>query len=380
MPTKSVWPGRAGAHRAPVHDMHAHRLAAAAAATAHRLLLLPRGDWNVGIHPLRAAQDDARATRQNNNGNRRGLECPEERDYYPYWTPTPWKDIAVLVDDERRCEYYQTNSNNVKAYGECTPKAGAAPQGLLPLAKDACEKAGHVWAEKSWSLPPPECKKTEWSRDNHLGTLWSATKSDFGDHTSPWPVAGNGIGGWDTSYNWTVPDVEFKKCVIRLRYNISTGDYPGQVADEAVTPFFFSAMQNARKKQNDQFPSPIVNESAPLGDSVRQDVIYSFNSGKGLLQMAANTNQFGRTFQDRSYVFHIKKRPAAIPTTAKIYNLGVTGKRGNIVQTFPAHEYDFAPSKLSTAVGDYVHFQWEVRAFNLTLTNVFLQSAFKLTL
>ena len=362
MPTKSVWPGRAGAHRAPFHDMHAHRLAAAAAATAHRLLLLPRGDWNVGIHPLRAAQDDARATRQNNNGNRRGLECPEERDYYPYWTPTPWKDIAVLVDDERRCEYYQTNSNNVKAYGECTPKAGAAPQGLLPLAKEACEKAGHVWAEKSWSLPPPECKKTEWSRDNHLGTLWSATKSDFGDHTSPWPVAGNGIGGWDTSYNWTVPDVEFKKCVIRLRYNISTGDYPGQVADEAVTPFFFSAMQNARKKQNDQFPFPIVNESAPLGDSVRQDVIYSFNSGKGLLQMAANTNQFGRTFQDRSYVFHIKKRPAAIPTTAKIYNLGVTGKRGNIVQTFPAHEYDFAPSKLSTAVGDYVHFQWEVRA------------------
>ena len=97
------------------------------------------------------------------------------------------------------------------------------------------------------------------------------------------------------------------------------------------------------------------------------------------MSLAVNTNQYARTFQDRSYKFAIKKRPTepvvaddgldtpyipAIPEDTKIFNVNVRGKRGNIVQTYPAVEYDFVPNSLALDAGDMVHWQWTGSDYN----------------
>ena len=38
--------------------------------------------------------------------NRHGLECPEERDYYPYWHPTPWHLDSDLTRDAPMVDTY----------------------------------------------------------------------------------------------------------------------------------------------------------------------------------------------------------------------------------------------------------------------------------
>lgn len=318
----------------------------------------------------------ALATRQNPNGNRRGLEVPEERDYYPYWDVSPWRDIAVITNNPERCEYYKRESANVKPRSVCVPGAGGTdkdgcPNGKVrklvwwdpshPKTRQANRqllaesgKSGDQWTEvtdlkdQDWleANEPKDAKtvdcvngKSSSSRENHLGNARETSNPD--------PAIPHGVN--PSRYIWTIPDHAQKDCVLRLRYNISTSDY--WAWDNEGTPKATSADNERRRRPGS---SPVVQDPyLGLGDDGQST----------FLSLAVNTNQYGRTFQDRSYVFEIRQRPAAM-ANAEVYNLGVRGKRGNIVQVYPAVEYDFVPNDLCINQGDYVHFQWTGSDYN----------------
>ena len=78
------------------------------------------------------------------------------------------------------------------------------------------------------------------------------------------------------------------------------------------------------------------------------------------LQLALNTAQVGRTFQDRTHVFLLKPRsvlPEKYQKTTIKYVHGM-GKRGNIVQVYPSMEYRFFPELLRVTTDDVVCFVW----------------------
>jgi len=265
--------------------------------------------------------DQAVNTRQNNGGDRHGYECPEERDYYPYWHPSPWKDVAILTHDMSWCSFYQRESQNVRSKNDCRDKDGK------PVAQNNevdCKANGNVWQEiPAFGIPAPVCVQSAWSRDNHLG---------------------NSIDGFAASFNWTLPMRTQESCIIndncncvlRLRYNISTNDLgpDGNRPDSS----FIDWTANAAN-------SPVTQDPTLAQDDLN-------------MTMALDTTQFGRTFQDRSHVFHIRPRPAGISLLQRIFNVNVRGKRGNIVQAYPATEYDFVPTFFVGRQGDYIHFQW----------------------
>ena len=103
--------------------------------------------------------------------------------------------------------------------------------------------------------------------------------------------------------------------------------------------------------------------------SVKNDPTTLAVDGKTKLQLALNAAQLARTFQDRTHVFYLKPR-SLLPNkfkNSKIFYIGGMGKRGNIVQAYPAMEYRFTPERISVTTDDVVCFVWSGENPNVTL-------------
>jgi hypothetical protein len=144
-------------------------------------------------------------------------------------------------------------------------------------------------------------------------------------------------------------------CVLRIRYNISTGDYDSVTMNgNAGTSGGNSPIKDRNKNEAGSYKvfSEVLSAGAKLG-------------------LAVNTAQYGRTFEDRSYMFSVKPPVEATHPCfgKKIYNLNTRGKRGNIVEVYPAVEFDFTPNQLELTTADCVHIQWVGTDYNPNRAN-----------
>ena len=161
---------------------------------------------------------------------------------------TIWRDIAIVTNRPERCAAFKAASQNVAPRSFCqwdptdpaiaTKISQTWQEGWVPITQAECESTtlqwpggpinwpGGKWVQvPAFNIDPPDCVMAPLARDNHLGNAVPA--SDTPDAKT---------GGYTAQYNWTIPSsIASPYCVLRLRYNISTGEFPNAGFDSATT-------------------------------------------------------------------------------------------------------------------------------------------------
>jgi len=304
------------------------------------------------------------STIQNAAGNQSGQECPEERDYYPWWSPSPWVDVAAITNNQKRCDEIKGNSQNTKTTYKCVVNNN----NNKPITEADCKAANGAWtAVAAKNVADPVCTvNTQNSRDNQHSVV-------------------AGADGNTANYNWQIPkELAGKNVVLRIRYNISTGEF-GDPSTGALPV----GIQSIDAKQNSKAAAGA--DALPVGLDVGFQTQAEANTRQYDLQgnpqvqpfsaqllgstqattqikeqLAVNTAQWPRTFEERTAVMQIldpSTNPdvaAALAAGNKVLNFLIAGKEGNDVQVYPQVEEQFSASEITLNKGDVLHVQWSL--------------------
>ena len=113
----------------------------------------------------------------------------------------------------------------------------------------------------------------------------------------------------------------YSSCTLRLRYNITTSDFPGWPAEAMAADHpWKNAMVTAANNTNngdDNADTPLQQDPYIYVSAANEDANGETTLDPAFVSLAVNTNQYARTFQDRSYTFKIKQRPSEASETDK---------------------------------------------------------------
>lgn len=246
-------------------------------------------------------------------------ECQNGNDVCALPDTECWNGACVGSGDSRRCVCNNGTSNN--AQNIC----------LQNVCKPGEQKnsLGYCYFVGLYNTPP-RCR----GEDSHCCTAETPCEYGEGDCDKDTDCAGALICGKDN-------------CPARPHGFDRTDDCctTNMIADQVGgDPVELKKRGIRFENDPDVRPFKLMHEGEDIGKLLQLDI-------------ALNTAQTGRTFQDRSHAFSILKRTPEL-VGKQIYNMEVRGKRGNIVQVYPSTEYDYTPNRLNVEQGDLVHIQW----------------------
>lgn len=337
------------------------------------------------------------------------------------WGPTICRDVAILTDTVERCDAFTNASFNVAPRYQCVmyqewhDMQEYWVSGYIPITAAECAdpsmrlppnnmlvynsaglliNAGNWTMVESQGIAPPVCVQSPRMRNNALSSSEDTT-------------------GFPAVWNWTVPVLDYTdplaqdRCVLRIRYNVTSGELPwwGWGSDTTVDGsvdwrnnsnhttyngqtvmlptnisiwetygLSFDLVQAAFTPSSNgnvgrgyvyaSWPTVDIWGLIPEGGLLPQGGSGNASAvGRVYLSLGIDTAETGRVFQDRTHTFGIRPLPAGFEGYT-IHNLGVEGKRGNIVQVFPGTEYDYSPFQLEVEWGDVIHIQWTGSNYN----------------